>query len=110
MILTPSLKILNVAMLVNGKLKACDRRTIKAKKNHDISSYQCNYQTFSNQQLVEAAEDACEKLKAGTKNFFPARYSGPGFRSDESCFTYPVFGDTIRKFRSRKLLFICSCK
>ncbi|POS82557.1 hypothetical protein EPUL_005323, partial [Erysiphe pulchra] len=89
-ILTPDYKVMGVAVWVGDRLKACDKKTIIAEKNHDTSDYQCCMERFSHQQLVEAAEEACVKMNASSNNIYPASYEGPGFNSEAPYFTYPV--------------------
>ncbi|POS82888.1 hypothetical protein EPUL_004393, partial [Erysiphe pulchra] len=91
-ILTPNYKVMIVAISVGDEFKACERKTIKAKKNHDKSGYYCNRQSFSHHQLVKAAEAACKKMNSASNIRYPARYEGTGFRSDANgpYFTYPV--------------------
>lgn len=103
MILSPDYNVISVAMLQDGAYKRCERGTRKVKKNHDLSDYLCNEQEFTYHKLVAAAEDACEKLKDESRNNFPAKYEGPGFKRDPPYFTYPVFFDN-RRFSYRKLL------
>ncbi|POS83658.1 hypothetical protein EPUL_004335 [Erysiphe pulchra] len=97
LVLTPEYKVMSVAVLVIDKLEACVRKTITAKKNHDESGYQCYYQSFSHEQLVKAAEDACVKMNGPVSNRYPAGYEGPGFGSnaDGPYFTHPVFQNGV---------------
>ncbi|POS83269.1 hypothetical protein EPUL_004641, partial [Erysiphe pulchra] len=71
-VLTLDYKVIGVAVWTEGKLLACDEKTITTEKNHDTSDYQCNKQRFSHQQLVEAAEEACVRMKAPSRNLYPA--------------------------------------
>ncbi|POS84713.1 hypothetical protein EPUL_002454 [Erysiphe pulchra] len=89
-ILTPEYEVKSVATLFGKKLIACEKRTIKAKKNHDESDYHCKTQSFSHQQLVEAAERACEGFNTASKRFYPASYKGSRFNLEGPYFTYPI--------------------
>ncbi|POS82467.1 hypothetical protein EPUL_005220, partial [Erysiphe pulchra] len=86
--LTLDYKVKSVASVVEGKLEVCERRTIVGKKYHDTSDYLCSMRRYSHIQLVEAAENACEKLN--NRSFYPAKYEGPRFKMDGPYFTYPV--------------------
>ncbi|POS83029.1 hypothetical protein EPUL_003302 [Erysiphe pulchra] len=99
-ILTPDYNVMSVAVIVGDELKACERKTIKATKNHDLSGYQCIKQRFSHQQLLIASERACERMNAGTKHFYPARYEGPKFYLDGPYFTYPLDPNFVTKQRN----------
>ncbi|POS83239.1 hypothetical protein EPUL_005081, partial [Erysiphe pulchra] len=91
LVLNLDYKVLSVAILDGKVLKACDKKTIKSKKNHDTSEYLCAHQSFSHQNLVTAAEEACAKMNTGARYRYPAKYVGPEFDLKGPYFTYPVF-------------------
>ncbi|POS83238.1 hypothetical protein EPUL_004198, partial [Erysiphe pulchra] len=100
LILKPDYKIIGVAVWYQGELKACDRKTIKTKKKHDTSDYQCIKHRFSHQQLVTAAEEACTRMSLAKKNMYPASYEGPEFNSKGPYYTFPVLQNDIFRHRN----------
>ncbi|POS83161.1 hypothetical protein EPUL_005012 [Erysiphe pulchra] len=91
LVLKPDYKVMSVAIWAEGKLIACDRKTMKGKKEHDTSDYHCFKQRFTHEKLVKAAEEACAKLNEAVKNFYPAKYEGPEYKLKGPYYTYPVF-------------------
>ncbi|POS85426.1 hypothetical protein EPUL_001982, partial [Erysiphe pulchra] len=91
LVLKPDYTVLSVAIFDGNILKACDKKTRKAKKNHDTSEYLCAHQIFSHQKLLTAAEEACARMSPGARYRYPAKYVGPKFDLEGPYFTYPVF-------------------
>ncbi|POS83081.1 hypothetical protein EPUL_003737 [Erysiphe pulchra] len=89
LVFTLDFEIKCVGIFNNGEIKACDKVTIKANKDHDTSDYFCYKRLFKNQQLVDTARKGCKKMWK-EKGRYPARYEGPGFEKKGPYFTYPV--------------------
>ncbi|KHJ36065.1 putative ribonuclease f1 [Erysiphe necator] len=88
--LTPSHEVIGAAMAIGNEVEPCERKIYKREGIHETWGYLCHDRTYSIEQLMISAEEACRKLGNNNRNTYPAAYRGPKFESEDPYFTYPV--------------------